>query len=60
MSEISEETARTLIEAVRDLTVAVTGLTGVLLEDRDAELAEQPGVIVEPVAAYMDGSTMTG
>lgn len=59
MSQITEETARDLIEAIRELTFVVKGLTGVLIEDRDTDQAEP-----EPPAAalptYMDGSAVGG
>lgn len=63
MTALSEETARELIEAMRELTFVVKGLTGVLIDDQ-GEPAEPPAADQAPAAAtpirYMDEAPATG
>ncbi|HEY5805060.1 MAG TPA: hypothetical protein VIT90_15340 [Lysobacter sp.] len=62
MATLTEATARELIDTLKELTFVVKGLTGVLIDDRDAEdveeEAEGDGNI--DTTTYMDGSAVTG
>lgn len=54
MTSLTEETARELIDAMRELAFIVKGLTGVLIDDRTDDEPAQPEP--EPTRTYMDGS----
>lgn len=54
MTSLTEETARELIDAMRELAFIVKGLTGVLIDDRADDEPAPPAP--EPTRTYMDGS----
>ena len=56
MTALTEETARELIEAIRELSFVVKGLTGVLIDDQGEpdEPAPDASSAEAPVLRYMD------
>lgn len=59
---LTEETARELIDTLKELTFVVKGLTGVLIDDRDAGEVEEEGEGDGKIdtTTYMDGSAVGG
>jgi hypothetical protein len=52
---ITEATARELIEALKENTLVIKGLTGVLIDDREQEEQADTSEQAKP-ATYMDGT----
>ena len=57
---LTEETARALIEAMNELTFVVKGLTGVLIDDQAEPAEPDPDPAPAPPRTYMDGSEVGG
>lgn len=53
MNDMTEATARELIESIRDLSTILRGLTAVLIEDREVEDEAEEAPARQ---TYLDGS----